>query len=73
MPPKSKRTHIKTNEYEESMYTAQGGKVVVSVVYIEDKICTIVAYIDEQNASLYKAEGGTENIIDKNATPDIEE
>jgi len=55
------------------MYTAQGGKVVVSVVYIEDKICTIVAYIDEQNASLYKAEGGTENIIDKNATPDIEE
>ena len=55
------------------MYTAQGGKVVVSMVYIEDKICTIVAYIDEQNASLYKAEGGTENIIDENATPDIEE
>ena len=55
------------------MYTAQGGKVVVSMVYIEDKICTIVAYIDEQNAPLYKAEGGTENIIDENATPDIEE
>ena len=55
------------------MYVAQGGKVVVSMVSIEDKICTIVAYIDEQNASLYTAEGGTENIIDENATPDIEE
>ena len=54
------------------MYIVQGGKVVVSMVYIEDKICTIVAYIDEQNASLYTAEGGTENIIDENATPDIE-
>ena len=56
-----------------SMYTAQGGKVVVNMVYIEEKICTIVAYIDEQNAALYKAEGGTENIIDENATLDIEE
>lgn len=56
-----------------SMYTAQGGKVVVNMVYIEEKICTIVAYIDEQNAALYKAEGGTENIIDENAALDIEE
>lgn len=56
-----------------SMYTAQGGKVVVNMVYIEEKICTIVAYIDEQNAALYKAEGGTENIIDENATLDIDE
>lgn len=54
-------------------YTAQGGTIAVNMVYIEDKICTIVAYIDEQNASLYTAEGGTENIIDENATPDIEE
>lgn len=56
-----------------SMYTAQGGKVVVNMVYIEEKICTIVAYIDEQNAALYKAEGGTENIIDENAALNIEE
>lgn len=56
-----------------SMYTTQGGKVVVNMVYIEEKICTIVAYIDEQNAALYKAEGGTENIIDENAALDIEE
>ena len=56
-----------------SMYTAPGGKVVVNMVYIEEKICTIVAYIDEQNAALYKAEGGTENIIDENAALDIEE
>ena len=56
-----------------SMYTAQGGKVVVNMVYIEEKICTIVAYIDELNAALYKAEGGTENIIDENAALDIEE
>lgn len=56
-----------------SMYTTQGGKVVVNMVYIEEKICTIVAYIDEQNAALYKAEGGTENIIDENADLDIEE
>ena len=56
-----------------SMYTAPGGKVVVNMVYIEEKICTIVAYIDEQNAALYKAEGGTENIIDENAALDIAE
>ena len=56
-----------------SMYTTQGGKVVVNMVYIEEKICTIVAYIDEQNAALYKAEGGTENIINENAALDIEE
>ena len=55
------------------MYIAQGGKVVVSMVYIEDKMCVLAAYIDEQNASLYKAEGGTEIMIDENETPNIVE
>ena len=54
-------------------YTAQGGTIAVNMVYIEDKICVLVAYIDEQNASLYKAEGGTEIMIDENETPNIAE
>ncbi len=54
-------------------YTAQGGTIAVNMVYIENKICVLVAYIDEQNASLYKAEGGTEIMIDENETPNIVE
>jgi hypothetical protein len=43
------------------------------MVYIEGKMCVLAAYIDEQNASLYKAEGGTEIMIDENETPNIAE
>ena len=54
-------------------YTAQGGTIVVNMAYIEDKICVLAAYIDEQNASLYKAEGGTEIMIDENEPLDMVE
>ena len=37
------------------------------MIYVEGKICTIVSYIDEQNATLYKAEGGKDVIFDENA------
>ena len=54
-------------------YTAQGGTIAVTMVYIENKICVLAAYIDEQNASLYKAEGGTEIMIDENEPLDMVE
>ena len=50
-----------------NVYSAPGGRVAINMIYVEGKICTIVSYIDEQNATLYKAEGGKDVIFDENA------
>ena len=47
-----------------NLYSLPEGSVSVNIMYIEGQLCTIVAYVDKQNAALYKTEGGTENIID---------
>ena len=50
--------------------TVAGTKVAINMVYIADKVCTMVAYIDQQNAALFEAEGGKDmNLNDS----DIEE
>ena len=48
-----------------SVYSCAEGIVAVNIACAEGKMCTIVAYIDEQNASIYKAEGGEEITIDE--------
>ena len=53
-----------------SMYSTQGGTVAINMVYIDGKMCTLVAYVDEQNAALYKAEGGTDILIDEDTEVD---
>ena len=53
-----------------SVYSTPEGKVAINMVYIADKVCTMVAYIDQQNAALFEAEGGKDmNLNDS----DIEE
>ena len=42
------------------VYSCAEGNVVVNIACAEGKMCTIVAYIDEQNGALFKAEGGEE-------------
>jgi hypothetical protein len=41
-------------------------------MHIEGDLCTIVAYVDKQNAELYKTEGGTENMIDLDTETELE-
>lgn len=50
-----------------NVYTTPEGKVAVNIIYSDGKMCTIVAYIDDQNAALFKTEGGKETIIDEDA------
>ena len=55
-----------------AIYTVKGGSISVHITYANGKLCTIVAYIDEQNAALYKAEGGSsDNLFDGNAEGDL--
>ena len=54
-------------------YTLEEGTIAVNIMYANDKLCTIVAYIDKQNVALFEAEGGEEFTIDENVTfEDIE-
>ena len=46
-----------------NVYTTSEGYVSINIIYVEGKICTLVAYIDKQNAALYKAEGGGQYIF----------
>lgn len=48
-------------------YSTPEGKVAVNITYIADKLCTMVAYIDQQNAVLFEAEGGEDMNLDENA------
>lgn len=41
-----------------TVYTCPEGEVAVDILYVEGKMCTMVAYIDNQNKILFKAEGG---------------
>ena len=57
-----------------SVYTTPEGKVAVNIIYVDGEVCTMVSYIDNKNAELYKLEGGTDVIIDENVDVDaIEE
>lgn len=47
------------------IYTTAEGNVAVAIICVGGKMCIMVAYVDAQNAALYKAEGGTEMIIDE--------
>lgn len=49
-----------------SVYSTAEGKVAVNIVCIDGKMCTMVAYIDEQNSALFLSEGGKDiNISDE--------
>jgi hypothetical protein len=52
------------------LYAAPGGKVAVNMMYLDEKLCTIVTYVDELNVLLYKQEGGTETLLDDFDEPD---
>ena len=54
------------------LYSLPEGSVSVNIMYIEGQLCTIVAYVDKQNAALYKTEGGTENMIDLDTETELE-
>lgn len=40
------------------VYSTKEGKVAVNIMYVDGKLCTMVAYVDEQNMALFEAEGG---------------
>ena len=46
-------------------YTAPGGSIAVDILYSEGKLSTMVAYVDEQNAALFKEEGGEDFFADE--------
>ena len=50
------------------VYLTKEGKVAVNIIYLDGKLCTMVAYVDEQNAVLFKTEGGGEFTFDESAT-----
>ena len=50
------------------VYSTKEGKVAVNIIYLDGKLCTMVAYVDEQNAVLFKTEGGGEFTFDESAT-----
>ena len=54
------------------LYSLPEGFVSVNIMHIEGDLCTIVAYVDKQNAELYKTEGGTENMIDLDTETELE-
>ena len=54
------------------LYSLPEGFVSVNIMHIEGDLCTIVAYVDKQNAELYKTEGGTENMIDLDTDAELE-
>lgn len=41
-----------------AVYASSNGYVAVNLVYVEGKMCIIIAYIDEKNKALYEQEGG---------------
>ena len=46
------------------VYSTKEGKVAVNIIYADGSLCTLVAYIDEQNAELFMIEGGKDMTID---------
>ena len=48
------------------VYSTKEGKVAVNIMYVDGKLCTMVAYVDEQNMALFEAEGGKDMVIDEN-------
>ena len=48
------------------VYSTKEGKVAVNIMYLDGKLCTMVAYVDEQNMALFEAEGGKDMVIDEN-------
>lgn len=51
------------------VYTTTGGKVAINIICADNKMCILVAYIDKENAILYKAEGGQDFILDESTEP----
>lgn len=54
-----------------SLYTTSEGYVLINIAYAGEKMCTMLTYIDEQNAALYKAEGGKEVILEEYETEEM--
>ena len=55
------------------VYSTKEGKVAVNIMYVDGKLCTMVAYVDEQNMALFEAEGGKNTTYDElDAELDIE-
>ena len=56
-----------------AIYTTLEGNVSINILCVESKMCIMVAYIDKQNAALYKAEGGKEIMLDEHSEGDLVE
>lgn len=54
-----------------STYTTSEGYVSINLMYTDGKICTAVAYVDEQNSALYIAEGGREVTFEEYETEEM--
>ena len=56
-----------------SVYSCAEGNVAVNIACADGKMCTIVAYIDEQNVALFKAEGGEDFSLEESDLETAEE